>query len=268
VARIRPAPARVRDSRIDKPIVRVSQTARRIAPDNPTVLRIAAQRLVQDSLMLRRIARANRMRRIIAAQRLARDSRTTVLTIAARRLVQDSLLLRRIVRANRMRRIIAAQLLAQVNRTHLKIVAQHLVPDSRATIVRDSRTTSVPDSRTAHAPALPKTGTCHAPVLRTMPLRTMPVLIMAPATMLPIARTMLLGPALPTIGLLLRRTAMLLATTVVPGNRFHVHLLQIGQIRPRSSNLVNIQAHGRRTTARRNRHKRGPGIVVLRKLRR
>jgi hypothetical protein len=163
-----------------------------------------------------------------------------VLTIAAQHLVQDSLMLPRIVRANRM---------------VLTIVAQLLVPDSRTTIARDSRT--------AHAPALPKTGTCRAPVLQTMPVRTM-----APATMLPVAPIMLLGPALQTIGQLLRRTAMLLATTVVRRNRFHVHLLQIGQIRPRSSNLVNTQAHGRRTTVHRNRHKRGPKVIVLSKLRR
>ena len=86
--------------------------------------------------------------------------------------------------------------------------------------------------------------------------------------MLPVVPIMLLGPALPTIGLLLRRTAMLLATTVVRGNRFHVHLLQIGQIRPRSSNLVNTQAHGPKTTVRRNRHKHGRRIIVLRKRRR
>jgi hypothetical protein len=186
-------------------IARVSQMARRIAPDSPTVLRIAAQRL-------------------------ARDSRTTA-------------------------RIIAAQLLARVNRASRTIAVQLLALDSRTTIARDSRT--------AHAPALPKTGTCHAPVLRTMLVRTM-----APATMLPVVLIMLLGPALLTIGLLLRRTAMLRATTVVRRNRFRVHLLQIGQIRPRSSNLVNTQAHGRRTTVRRNRHKRGPRIIVLRKLRR
>src|SRR5207302_9555475 len=119
------------------------------------------------------------------------------------------------------------------------------------------------DSRISHAPALPKTGTCHAPVLRTMPVRTV-----APATLLPAVPIMLLDPALQTIGLLLRRTAMLLATTVVRRNRFHVHLLQIGQIRPRRGNLVNTQAHGPKTTVRRNRHKHGPRIIVRRNLRR
>jgi hypothetical protein len=89
------------------------------------------------------------------------------------------------------------------------------------------------------------------------------------APTIPVApTTMLLGPGLLIIGLHLRRLAMPLRTTVVRGSRFHVHHLLIGQARPLSSSLGSTRAHGRRTIVHKKRHKRGPRITVLRKIRR
>lgn len=166
----------------------------------------------------------------------------------------------RIARVNR-----TANPTVRHNRTPLKIVVQFLVRDS-PTLRRIA-----PDSQTAtHDLALPKTGMCRDPVVRTMPARTMAARIMLPA----VPMRMLLGQALLKIGPLLRKLATLLGTTVVQPHRriamFRLLTIKMFPVRrlqsPLSSSRANTRVHGRRTIVLRNRHKRDLRTIALRKI--
>ena len=230
--------AHVEASRMDNPIVRVSQMARRTARANLT-----ANPIVLDSQMGQRIVRVNR----------------TLLTIAGQLHVPDSRM-----RSQTDGQIIDPTTVLARNRMGQTTAERPHVLDSRR-IVPDSQTTT-------HARALPKIAMCRALVARITPALTMA----AQTTMVPPVPVTMLGPALLTIGLLLRKIATLPGTTPVPAHprtvtfrrptittfpARHLRLL-------RSSSRANTLAHGRRTIARKNSHKRDPKIIVRRKRRR
>jgi hypothetical protein len=188
---------------------------------------------------------------------------------------------RRIVRVNR-----TAKPTIQDSRTH-PIAEQHLVRVSRTMAkptAQDSRTHPiaeqhlVPVSRTMAKPTAqesrthPKIAEQHlVPASRTMVRKT----VRDNRTVQKIA-AQLLGPALLIIDLRLRKLVTFPGKTVVQPRRKIATLLRrtitmfLGhhrQLRP-SSSLGNIRARGLRTIVRRNLHRRGPKITVLRKLRR